>query len=101
MAIRLQNILIGKLKTINNMGPQHKWNVEQMLKKAHEKKEYSSALPKNSINTPLNPSIEELLPKLDHYREENERLRNNNENYKLDLIEARQKLHNILEIINK
>tara|TARA_Y100001938_G_C7956128_1_gene361806 strand:- start:117 stop:368 length:252 start_codon:yes stop_codon:yes gene_type:complete len=83
------------------MGPQHKWNVEQMLKKAHEKKEHATALPKNSINTPLNPSTEDILAKLDHYREENERLRNNNKNYKLDLIEARQKLHNILEIINK
>ena len=66
-----------------------------------ENKEYAPALPKNSINTPLNPSTEELLTKLDHYREENERLRDNNENYKLDLIEARQKLQNILEIINK
>ena len=66
-----------------------------------ENKEYAPALPKNSINTPLNPPTEQLLTKLDHYREENERLRDNNENYKLDLIEARQKLQNILEIINK
>jgi hypothetical protein len=58
-------------------------------------------LPKNSINTPIKPSLESLVEKLDHYRRENERLRNNNETYKLDLIEAREKLMNILKIINK
>ena len=58
-------------------------------------------MPKNSINTPLTPKVNDLIDKLDDYRKDNERLRNNNELYKLDLIEARQKLKNILNIINK
>ena len=41
------------------------------------------------------------MQKLEYYRKDNERLRNNNETYKLDLIEAREKLMNILKIINK
>ena len=58
-------------------------------------------MPKNSINTPIIPKTEDLISKLDHYRKENTRLINNNEMYKLDLIEARTKLKNILEILNK
>ena len=60
-----------------------------------------SHLPKNSINTPIRSSAEELMQKLEYYRKDNERIRNNNETYKLDLIEAREKLMNILKIINK
>ena len=57
-------------------------------------------MPQNSINTPLKPSTENLVQKLQDYRKENERLRNNNELYKMELIEARQKLNNITKIIN-
>ena len=66
-----------------------------------EKQEYAPALPKNSINTPLKPTTEELVEKLQEYRKENERLRNNNELYKLQIIEAREKLNKINKIIKE
>ena len=57
-------------------------------------------MPQNIINTPLKPSTDDLILKLQDYRKENERLRNNNELYKMELIEARQKINNITKIIN-
>ena len=53
-------------------------------------------MPKNSINTPLlkNEKIERL-------KKENERVRQNNVDLKLQIIEARQKINKINKIINK
>ena len=53
-------------------------------------------LPKNSINTPL-----EKNEQLEYFKKENMRVRENNVKLKLQLIESRQKLQSILEIINK
>jgi len=63
-----------------------------------EKQEYSPALPKNSINTPLQPSFDELKEQLQEYKKDNARLRQNNETYKLQYIEIREKLYKILEL---
>ncbi len=54
-----------------------------------------TAMPKNSINTPLDKSKE-----LEYFKKENKRVRENNMNLKLQLIESRKKLKTILEIIN-
>tara|TARA_R100000426_G_scaffold30525_1_gene25078 strand:- start:945 stop:1133 length:189 start_codon:yes stop_codon:yes gene_type:complete len=54
-------------------------------------------IPKNSINTPLQLSEDELVEKLLEYQRENARLRNNNETYKLQYIEMREKLKQLLE----
>ncbi len=61
------------------------------------KQEYAPALPKNSINTPLQLTEDELVEKLLEYQRENARLRNNNETYKLQYIEMREKLKQLLE----
>ena len=58
-------------------------------------------MPQNSINTPLEHTKEYLVDKLQHYKKNNERLIANNELYKLQLIEAREKLHKITNIINE
>ena len=63
-----------------------------------EKHEYAPALPKNSINTPLQPSLDELKDQLQEYKKDNARLRQNNETYKLQYIEIREKLYKILEL---
>ena len=55
-----------------------------------------SAIPKNSINTPLENSDQ-----IQYLRKENERVRENNLNLKMQVIETREKLLKILEIINK
>jgi len=51
-------------------------------------------MPKNSINTPLeeNDQIQYLL-------KENQRVKENNLNLKMQLIESREKLQTILKII--
>tara|TARA_R100001463_G_scaffold41706_1_gene87862 strand:- start:20 stop:250 length:231 start_codon:yes stop_codon:yes gene_type:complete len=54
-----------------------------------------TAMPKNSINTPLDKSEQ-----LEYFKKENIRVRENNVNLKLQLIESRQKLQTILQIIN-
>jgi hypothetical protein len=51
-------------------------------------------IPKNSINTPL-----EENDQIQYLRKENERVRENNFNLKMQLIESRKKLQSILEII--
>ena len=53
-------------------------------------------MPKNSINTPLDKSkeVERLL-------KENERVRQNNVELKLQIIDARRKIHKIRELIKK
>ena len=56
-----------------------------------------TALPKNSINTPLDLESNELF----RLQKENERVRENNLKLKLQLIEEKEKLYKILEIINK
>lgn len=66
-----------------------------------EKQEYAPALPKNSINTPIEFSKEELIKDLHDFKKENVRLRQNNEYYKLEYIEIKQKLLKIIELINK
>lgn len=55
-----------------------------------------SYIPKNSINTPIkkNEKIEKL-------KKENERVRQNNVELKLQVIEAKQKIKQIRELINK
>tara|TARA_R110002012_G_scaffold306203_1_gene510736 strand:- start:82 stop:255 length:174 start_codon:yes stop_codon:yes gene_type:complete len=55
-----------------------------------------SAIPKNSINT---PSENEELAK--HFQKEEQRLRDNNLNLKMQIIEAREKIQQILKIIKK
>ena len=54
-------------------------------------------IPKNIINTPLQLTEDELVEKLLEYQRENARLRNNNETYKLQYIEMREKLKQLLE----
>ena len=54
-------------------------------------------IPKNSINTPLQLSEDELVQKLQEYKKDNARLRQNNETYKLQYIELREKLKQLLE----
>tara|TARA_R100000278_G_scaffold76856_1_gene59823 strand:+ start:2622 stop:2798 length:177 start_codon:yes stop_codon:yes gene_type:complete len=51
-------------------------------------------IPKNSINTPL-----EENDQIVYLRKENERVRENNLNLKMQLIESREKLQTILKII--
>jgi|TARA_R100001015_G_C4555667_1_gene116532 hypothetical protein len=51
-------------------------------------------IPKNSINTPL-----EENDQIQYLRKENERVRENNLNLKMQLIESREKLQTILKII--
>jgi|TARA_Y100001938_G_C7863279_1_gene316669 hypothetical protein len=55
-----------------------------------------SEIPKNSMNTPL-----ENVDQLQYFKSEYNRLRENNLNLKLQIIEDRKKLFKILEIINK
>jgi len=55
-----------------------------------------SYIPKNSINTPLKKN-----QKLERLKKENERVRQNNVDLKLQIIEARQKLKQINKLINK
>ena len=54
-------------------------------------------IPKNSINTPLQVTEDELVQKLQEYKRDNARLRQNNETYKLQYIELREKLYKLLE----
>ena len=54
-------------------------------------------IPKNSINTPLQLSQEDLVQELQEYKRDNARLRLNNETYKLHYIELREKLYKLLE----
>jgi len=51
-------------------------------------------MPKNSINTPL-----EENDQIQYLRKENERVRENNFNLKMELIESRKKIQSILKII--
>ena len=54
-------------------------------------------IPKNSINTPLQITEDELVQELQEYKRDNARLRQNNETYKLQYIELREKLYKLLE----
>ncbi len=54
-------------------------------------------IPKNSINTPLQLTQDELVQELQEYKRDNARLRQNNETYKLQYIELREKLYKLLE----
>ena len=54
-------------------------------------------IPKNSINTPLQITEDELVQELQEYKRDNARLRKNNEIYKLQYIELREKLYKLLE----
>ena len=53
-------------------------------------------IPKNSINTPLNKN-----EKIERLKKENERVRQNNVDLKLQIIEAKQKIKQINKLINK
>ena len=55
-----------------------------------------SYIPKNSINTPLKKN-----EKLERLKKENERVRQNNVDLKLQIIEAKQKIKQINKLINK
>ena len=55
-----------------------------------------SEIPKNSINTP-----EDNREKLEHFKQENKRVRKNNMRLKLQVIETKLKLQKILSIIKK
>tara|TARA_Y100000401_G_scaffold85776_1_gene71050 strand:+ start:518 stop:691 length:174 start_codon:yes stop_codon:yes gene_type:complete len=52
--------------------------------------------PKNCINTPLDNT-----ERLEYFKRESERVRENNLKLKLELLEEKQKLLKILEIIKK
>ena len=54
-------------------------------------------IPKNSINTPLQITEDELVQELQEYKRDNARLRQNNQTYKLQYIELREKLKQLLE----
>ena len=56
----------------------------------------TSYIPKNSINTPLKKN-----QKIERLKKENERVRQNNVDLKLQIIEARQKIKQINKLINK
>jgi|TARA_R100000084_G_scaffold95615_1_gene49461 hypothetical protein len=58
-------------------------------------------LPKNNINTPLDLTKEQLMEKLESLITEHRRVVANSNDIKLQLIEEREKLMNILKIINK
>ena len=66
-----------------------------------EQKEYAPALPKNSINTPIEHTKEGLVKELHDLRKDNARLRQNNEFYKLEYIAIKEKINNITKIINQ
>ena len=53
-------------------------------------------IPKNRVNTPLNKN-----EKIERLKKENERERQNNVDLKLQIIEARQKINQINQLINK
>ena len=53
-------------------------------------------IPKNSINTPLKKN-----EKIERLKKENERVRQNNVDLKLQIIEAKQKINQINKLINK
>jgi len=55
-----------------------------------------SYIPKNSINTPLKKN-----EKIERLKKENERVRQNNLDLKLQIIEARKKINQINKLINK
>tara|TARA_R110002020_G_scaffold4811_5_gene20808 strand:- start:559 stop:747 length:189 start_codon:yes stop_codon:yes gene_type:complete len=57
-------------------------------------------IPQNSINTPLEISNDDLLEKLDKSITENNRLKKNNLNLKLQIIEEKEKIQKILSILN-
>ena len=59
-----------------------------------------SGIPKNSINTPLELTRQEILKKLNHFVSENKRLTENNQSIKFQLIAERQKQQEILKILN-
>ena len=54
-------------------------------------------IPRNIINTPLQLTQDQLLQELQEYKRDNARLRQNNETYKLQYIELREKLYKLLE----
>ena len=64
-------------------------------------------IPKNSINIPVEDSNianwnkEELIEEIQNLREENARLRKNNETYKLKYIALIEKLSHLKNIINE
>lgn len=64
-------------------------------------------IPKNSINIPVEDSNianwtkEELIEELQNLRQENARLRKNNETYKLKYIALIEKLSHLKTIINE
>ena len=54
-----------------------------------------SYIPKNSVNTPLKKN-----EKIERLKKENERVRQNNIDLKLQIIEARKKIKQINKLIN-
>ena len=58
-------------------------------------------IPKNSINIPVEQNKEELIEELQNLKQENSRLRKNNETYKLKYIALIEKLAHLKNIINE
>ena len=58
-------------------------------------------IPKNSINIPVEQNKEELIEELQNLKQENSRLRKNNETYKLKYIALIEKLSHLKNIINE
>tara|TARA_R100001510_G_C7586762_1_gene157811 strand:- start:589 stop:846 length:258 start_codon:yes stop_codon:yes gene_type:complete len=60
-----------------------------------------SYIPKNIINTPHLQEQIDIQQKYNDLKKDNERLRENNTNYKLQLIAVKEKLYKITKIIEQ
>ena len=56
-------------------------------------------IPKNSINIPVEDNKEELMEELQNLKQENARLRKNNETYKLKYIALIETLSHLKKIV--
>ena len=60
-----------------------------------------SAIPKNSITEAILKNNDIDYKEMETLKEENKRLKKNNLEYKMQIIDLREKMVNILQIINK
>jgi hypothetical protein len=62
---------------------------------------HESAIPKNSITEAILKNKEIDYSEMERLKEENERFRKNNLDLKMQIIDLREKMVNILQIINR
>ena len=62
---------------------------------------HESAIPKNSITEAILENKEIDYSEMERLKEENERFRKNNLDLKMQIIDLREKMVNILQIINR